>query len=57
MKTIEIDQKYMTFPQCLAFLISLEIPLFHEANENPDVLEETKNFRPGIQMLSAWIRH
>ena len=25
------DQKCMTFPQCQAFLISLEIPLFHKA--------------------------
>jgi hypothetical protein len=52
-----MDQKVMTFPQRQAFLISLEIPLFHKANENLDVVEETKNFRPGIQLLSTCMRH
>ena len=50
------DQKCMTFPQCQAFQISLEIPLFHKANENSDVVEHTKRCSPGIQLLSAWIR-
>ena len=54
MSTFKIS---MTFLQCQAFLISLEIPLFYTANENLDVVEETKNFGPGIQLLSAWIRH
>jgi hypothetical protein len=53
---LEIYQKFMNFLQCQAYRISLEIPLFHKTNENLDVVEETKNFRPGIQLLSAWIR-